>query len=154
VGLIASDGCLSKDCRHIALVSKDKEIIDHSQKILDAHHKVTTKMGGFQTEAFQLQFSDVALYDFLLAAGLTPAKSKTIPALDVPDAYYPDFLRGYFDGDGTVYGYRDIRWKNSYMYYSAFTGASPSFLDWLRAQNSRLALTIPQSLSRALGLFR
>jgi hypothetical protein len=86
-----------------------------------------------------LQFSDVSLYDFLQSIGLTPAKSKTIGELKVPDEFYADFLRGYFDGDGTVYAYWDKRWVNSLMYYCCYAGASMPLLEWLRVTNSRLA---------------
>ncbi len=102
-----------------------------------------------------MQFSNVAFYDFLSACGLTPAKSKTIGPLLIPDLYYPDFLRGYFDGDGTVYGYRDKRWRNSLVYYAGYTSASLPFMQWLQATNSRLALTTPGVIKpgiRALAL--
>ena len=137
-GLFASDGCLSKDGRHLFMVSKDEEIIAATQRITSKSAKPTIKSGQFGTTAYHFQFSDVALYDFFLEAGITPAKSKTIGVVSVPDLYYADFLRGYFDGDGTAYGYRDIRWKNSFMYYVGFVSASQEFLYWLQAQNRRL----------------
>lgn len=138
VGLFASDGCLINNGRHLNITSKDIEIIDHVQNILSMNVKVATKSGQFHTFAYHLQFSNVAFYDFLLAACLTPAKSKTIGALKIPHYYYGDFLRGYIDGDGTVYGFWDKRWKNSFMYYCEFISASPVFLKWLQQMNSNL----------------
>ena len=137
-GLIAADGCLVNDERHINITSKDEEIIRLAQNILDMDAKVTIKAGGYGSTALHLQFSNVALYDFLARCGLTPAKSKTIGPLLVPAPYYPDFLRGYFDGDGTVYGFWDRRWPNSLMYYTGYVSASPPFLEWLRTMNSNL----------------
>jgi len=95
-------------------------------------------MGQFNTQAYHFQFSNVALYDFMLTAGLTAAKSKTIGSVLIPDEFYIDFLLGYFDGDGTVYGFQDRRWPNSYMYYCGLVSASPQFLIWLQATNQRL----------------
>src|SRR5436305_454382 len=105
VGLIASDGCLVNNGRHLNLTSKDIELINHTQLILNMNVKFWLKRSMYGGEAYHLQFSNVALYDFLLATGLTPAKSKTLGKLNISDLYYPDFLRGYFDGDGTVYGF-------------------------------------------------
>jgi hypothetical protein len=137
-GLIASDGCLVNNGRHINITSKDIEIIDNVQTILGINVKVATKTGQFGTQAYHLQFSNVALYDFFLQCGITPAKSKTIGPIAVPDAYYADFLRGYFDGDGTIYGYWDTRWPKSLMYYTGYVSASPKFLIWLQHMNMRL----------------
>jgi intein/homing endonuclease len=126
-GLIASDGCLVNDNRHLNITSKDIEIINNVKNILNIDVKVSLKTSSYGGEAYNLQFSDVALYDFLLDMGLTPAKSFTMSKLGVPDEYYADFLRGYFDGDGTFYGYWDKRWKNSLMYYTEFSSASVNF---------------------------
>ena len=134
-GLFASDGCLANNGRHLIMTSKDIEIISSVAAITQNRAKPRLKTGQFGTQAYHFQFGDVALYDFLLNAGITPAKSKTIKRVAVPEYYYRDFLRGYFDGDGTVYGYKDLRWKNSFMYYSGFVSASYEFLLWLQASN-------------------
>ena len=146
LGLFASDGCLANNGRHLILTSKDYELIQYTQDILDVHTKVRLKTGQFDTQAYHFQYSDVALYDFMSTFGITPAKSKTIDKISVPDELYADFLRGYFDGDGTVYGYQDTRWPNSYMYYCEFISASPKFLLWLQSMNQRLTGASPGSI--------
>jgi len=140
VGLFASDGCLINNGRHLNITSKDWELIQTVMTILNKKVKVSVKKSNYGGSAFNLQFSDVALYDFLLKTGLTPAKSKTIRKLLIPPEMYRDFLRGYFDGDGTFYGYWDKRWPNSLMYYCALISASPIFLEWIQESNSILAL--------------
>lgn len=141
VGLIASDGCLLKDGRHIDITSKDIEIINNFQCILNKTRKIKTKLGQFKTPAYYLFFSDVALYDFLLKVGLTPNKSKTINELKIPEELFSDYLRGYFDGAGTVYGYWDPRWKSSFMYYCGFVSASLPYLQWLSSKITQHANT-------------
>ena len=150
VGLMASDGCLINDRRHLNITSKDLEIINTFRSILEIKAKVRMKTGGFKTEAYDLMFGDVALYDFLIEIGLTPAKSLTIGKLKIPNEFYADFLRGHFDGDGTVYGYRDTRWKSSYMYYVNFYGASLPFLQWMKENNQSL-LKIQKGAIRSNG---
>jgi len=140
VGLIASDGCLYKDQRHISLVSVDMEILTNFSKSLGKDFTISNYNTGHDVgaDAYRIQIGDVAYYDFLLGNGITPAKSKTIGKLLVPDDYYADFLRGEFDGDGSIWGYWDPRWRSSLMYYTQFTSASFVFLAWLQYQNSRL----------------
>ncbi|MHB1086956.1 MAG: LAGLIDADG family homing endonuclease [Minisyncoccota bacterium] len=63
-----------------------------------------------------------------------PNKSKVIGKIKVPSKYFFDFLRGVFDGDGSVYSYRDKRWPSSHMYYVSFASASPDFLAWIQRE--------------------
>jgi hypothetical protein len=146
VGLMASDGCLQKDGRHLDLTSVDTEQLKNFSLALGRELYIGTKLNGYGGIGYRIQLSDVALYDFLLEVGLTPNKSKTIGALSIPDIYYPDFLRGLFDGDGTIYGFWDKDWPNCLRYSVGFTSASHLFLQWLQTSNSRLAFTLPGTL--------
>lgn len=138
VGLLTADGCLSKDGRHISLTSTDKAQISLFKKCLGIKTKTAKKYSGSGDMAYCTQFGDVLLYRFLLGIGLTPAKSKTLESVAVPDVYFMDFARGYFDGDGCSYSYYDPVFKNSYRFYISFTSASPIFVDWFRAKITRL----------------
>lgn len=108
IGLITTDGCLSKDGRHIDLTSKDLEQIENFSKILGLKNKVGLKMNGYSSrQYYRIQFGDVKFYQFLLRIGLTPHKSKTLNSLTVPNKYFRDFLRGLLDGDGHIRTYWD-----------------------------------------------
>jgi intein/homing endonuclease len=137
-GLLASDGCLSNDGRHINITSTDIQLLETAKKLLRLTCSVGKKKNGFGGYGYYIQFSNVSLYDFFYSAGITPAKSKTILRVNLPDEFYKDFLRGLFDGDGTVYGFQDKRWKNSFMYYTEFASASTEFLKWLQNKNMEL----------------
>ncbi|MDP2630473.1 MAG: hypothetical protein Q8P56_03635 [Candidatus Uhrbacteria bacterium] len=104
---------------------KIKEQLKNFMKCIGVTHKISQKKSGY-TKKLQtrVQFSDVLFYRFLVDAGLTPAKSKTIGSLVIPQKYFFDFLRGEFDGDGCFYSYFDPRWKSSFMYYLVFTTSS------------------------------
>jgi|SRR3989344_4011352 len=134
IGLLATDGCLSKDGRHIDFTSNDKEQLLNFLKCLritDA--KITEKHSGSSINiGLRVQFSDVNFYRFLVSIGLMPKKSKIINEVQIPDQYFFDFLRGHFDGDGSFYSYWDPRWKSSYMFYTSFTSASENHIKWLR----------------------
>lgn len=50
------------------------------------------------------------------------------------EEHFVDFLRGYFDGDGTSFSYYDPTFEKSFRFYISFASASPKYIDWLRAQ--------------------
>lgn len=153
VGLMTSDGCLQSDCRHLDLTSVDIEQLENFSEAIGRKLPISPKQNNSQTDAFRVQFSDVAYYDFLIEAGLTPRKSHTISNLNIPDEYYPHFLRGLFDGDGTTYGYYDKRWKNSFMYYLGFTSASENFLKYISEKNTAIFKTSIKNLGKSKGTY-
>src|SRR3989338_4875010 len=133
IGLIASDGNLSPNGRHVTFVSKEIEQINNFLTCLKISVKIGKTFSGYHDMwAHRIQFGDVLFYRFLQSIGLSPAKSKTIGVLKIPDEYFFDFLRGVFDGDGSTYSYWDKRWKSSFMFYLGFASASKVFTDWLR----------------------
>lgn len=132
VGLIATDGNLSKDGRHIDLTSKDLSQIENFLIAINNNYKIGMKSSGYsKKKCYFTQFSNVKLYRFFLKIGLTPAKSKTMGVLKIPNRFFADFLRGSLDGDGYTYSYYDRRWKNSFQLYTGFVSASRKHLEWL-----------------------
>ncbi|MBM3272668.1 hypothetical protein FJY94_05370 [Candidatus Kaiserbacteria bacterium] len=132
IGLLTADGCLSKDGRHIDLTSVDIEQALLYKKCLGIDTKISTKHSSAGNRAHCVQFSDVLFYQFLMGIGLSPAKSKTLTSVSVPGEYFRDFLRGYFDGDGSSYSYQDPVFPNSFRFCISFTSASPRFVSWLQ----------------------
>lgn len=141
IGLLVTDGNLSKDGRHLNFTSKDKDLIKTFAKCLDLNNKIGEKTSGFtgRKDCFNIQFGDINFYNWCLNIGLTPNKSKTLKDLKIPDKYFFNFLRGCFDGDGSIYAYWDPRWHSSYMFYIQFCSASPDFIRWLKERIDRLS---------------
>lgn len=139
LGLLATDGCLSSNGRHIDLTSKDVEQLENFKKCFELSAPISYKKSGYTGKlTTRIQFSDVSLYRFLESVGFTPAKTKTMGTLSVPDVYFFDFLRGHHDGDGCFYSYWDPRWKASFMFYLTFVSASKTHVDWLQQSIERL----------------
>ncbi|CAN5702984.1 hypothetical protein BH11PAT2_BH11PAT2_05670 [soil metagenome] len=132
IGLIASDGNLSPDGRHISLTSKDYEIVSTAKSILGLKSTIGRKSrGGSQDKKYYvLQFSNVRFYRFLLSIGLTPAKSRTIAKIDVPTIQFADFLRGCIDGDGSIGAYSHPE-SSKPQIRLRLCSASPAFLHWV-----------------------
>lgn len=136
IGLIVTDGNLSKDGRHIIFTSKDLELINNFQKGLKINFDIKKKNSGSNPKKIYnyIQISDVNFYRFLLKIGLMPFKSKILHKILVPKKYFFDFLRGCFDGDGSFYSYWDKRWRSSYMFYTSFASASYKHVLWLQKE--------------------
>ena len=137
IGLLVADGCLSKDGRHIDFTSKDDALVNLFQECLGISIKTSKKYSGAGNLSYHAQFSDVLFYKFLLNIGLSPAKSLTLGAVEIPDKYFIDYLRGYFDGDGSSYSYFDPKFKKSFRFYISFTSGSRTYIDWFRAELHR-----------------
>jgi hypothetical protein len=132
VGLITADGCLSSDGRHINFTSTDLAQVLLFKQCLGLVTKTSTKHSGTGSMAYYTQFGDVLFYEFLLDIGLFPAKSNTLGAVDIPEEYFSDFTRGYFDGDGSSYLYFDPKFQKSFRFYVSFTSGSKKYLSWFR----------------------
>lgn len=140
IGLIVTDGNLSKDGRHIELTSKDRDQIETFSKILNLNNKIGSKKSGYNPNGvyYRIQFGNVKLYRFLIKIGLTPNKTKTIGQIKIPDKFFADFLRGHLDGDGYTTAFWDSVFKNSFRFYTGFVAASEPHLKWIRDQIKRL----------------
>ncbi len=102
VGLVATDGCLGRDGRHVNITSADKRYLTQIRDRLQLSCVVSSKLGGGGNRAYQLQIGSKDLYGQLTDIGLTPRKSLTIGPLKVPDRHFADFVRGVIDGDGNI----------------------------------------------------
>ncbi|MEK6226326.1 MAG: LAGLIDADG family homing endonuclease [Chloroflexota bacterium] len=140
VGLLATDGCLSSDRRHIILTSRDRQLVETFLVCLGRPIKYTVGRTRRGKRAYYAQFSDVTFYDWLLTRGLTPRKSLTLGAIDVPDAYLIPLVRGLLDGDGSVCVFRNKPTRAKYPDYEYerlwvfFLSASRAHIDWLHAR--------------------
>jgi len=133
IGLLTTDGCLSKDGRHIDFTSNDIDLIETFKSCLKLNNKICLKRCGEGNRVCnRVQFGDVVFYRFLLCVGLMPNKTKKLGKLNIPDRYFFDFLRGVLDGDGYVQVYQDSVYPNSQRLYTRFACASLKHLLWLR----------------------
>lgn len=135
LGLIASDGNLSPDGRHINFTTKDLELAENFRIALKLENRIGRKGRGYSKEKnyYVVQFGDVNFYRFLLKLGLTPKKSKTIGPLNIESNFFYDFLRGCFDGDGNINEFKHPESKQLQLQVR-FYSASKKFVHWL--QNS------------------
>ncbi len=135
IGLIVTDGNLSKDGRHIVFVSKDISLVELFKKCLNLKNHISTKTSGYSNKKgkyYYVQFGNINFYRNLISIGLCANKSKRIGQLRIPKNYLADFLRGHLDGDGTIRAYTDYVFPNSRRLYVNFMSASKKHITWLQ----------------------
>jgi len=147
VGLTATDGCLATGSRAITFKSADRQLVETYRELLGRSNTIgaeRTRAGGI---VYRLHFKDTRLYGWLASIGLTPRKSLTLGAIDVPDEFLAPLVRGLLDGDGSISNAiwkADTTRRTGYFYEwfrTRFVSASPSHLEWLKDRlRNRLSL--------------
>ena len=137
--MIATDGNLGRDGRHLTVTSKDLDLPEAIRNCLGVRPAIRYYRNGPERFCYRLQWSDRTRHAWLSAIGLTPAKSLTLNRLAIPESYFADFFRGRIDGDGSILTYVDryntVK-KPTCVYtrlYPSLVSASPQFLHWIRA---------------------
>lgn len=115
-GLIAADGAIveykpNKFQMTISLQSRDKSILELMKESTKADVPVREYAQSYRLENGtifkQARFvtGNQTFCAHLINHGITPNKSKTLIDLipEVNQEFIPDFIRGYFDGDGSIY---------------------------------------------------
>lgn len=139
VGLIATDGCLSKDGKTVVQTSKDRQLLEVFRNCIGSQAPI-----AWNQRAYRVQVSDVGLYMWLETLGLTPRKSLTLGSVKVPDRLFFDFARGLLDGDGSILTPVVVPNPRRYpdrLYQQLrvlFHSASEAHLTWLQAELKRL----------------
>lgn len=136
IGFIATDGSLSKDARHISLVSKDRDLLVDIRDALNLENKIGLKSRGGKSDKkiySVLQIGDKRFYNFLLSIGLIPRKSLILGSLEIPNRYFADFLRGVIDGDGNINTWIHPSNGNRQWALRIFSAAS-DFTCWLKTR--------------------
>ena len=110
LGYIVADGCIcvSKNRRHpfsLNITSKDKSHLHNIKAALHSEHRIGEKKNWQGDISFQIQIRNPVLTQDLMHRGILPRKTYHLDPIQVPDEYFRDFIRGFFDGDGTVYQY-------------------------------------------------
>jgi len=140
VGLIATDGCLCTDGRHIDITSKDDRFLRKIKRKVGISNKIGVKYNGRKQKSFHFQIGNKNFYEFLVSIGLSQNKSLTLGALAIPNQYFVDFLRGVIDGDGCM-----RRWlhasNNKEQWSLRIYSGSEKFIEWLNNITKELLKT-------------
>lgn len=105
LGLIITDGCITPAPKgrtySVHLAMNDKSLLEKVRKAMESEHKIVSSKQ--QKGLYLFNFAREQISKDLIRLGVTPRKSLTVKFPDVPDEYLRHFIRGVFDGDGSVY---------------------------------------------------
>ena len=110
----------------------DKKLLEEIKKVIKSEHKISIRIGGRnESTLYRLQIGSIEMCDDLRKLGLRERKTKNLVVPNVPDKYFADFVRGYFDGDGNVWiGFLNKkRSRPSLALKTMFTSCSSGFLN-------------------------
>ena len=115
LGLLYADGNISKNTIQIRLQERDKHILEDINKLLgsnrelrfiDYHNKYTSH-GLNRQDQYGLEIVNKYMSTRLKELGVVERKSLILEYPDwLPDELFKHFIRGYMDGDGTIYNTR------------------------------------------------
>jgi len=138
LGYIYADGCIivtrsiNDYVKYFVLdiYSKDYDLINSVCSSMKCTYKLRNRQFnrcGKTYVGFSVSISNLYLCKRLISLGVVERKSLIVefPTF-IPDEFMPDFIRGYFDGDGSVSVY-----PLKYAIESSFTTGSRKFADGL-----------------------
>lgn len=99
LGFIYADGCVKKTALMIELNNVDIKLLNEIKHKLEYTGELKDRP---KTRSTRLVMKSCILTDDLKELGVFENKSKTIRMPNVPEEYVKDFIRGVFDGDGSI----------------------------------------------------
>ena len=107
LGFFAADGYITsprQGGRFWSIQITDEELLHSIQQAVGSEHKISCRRGvGNEKDLFRLQIGSVEMVGDLNSLGFRERKTNNLAVPHVPQKYLPDFVRGYFDGDGNVW---------------------------------------------------
>lgn len=148
LGFWFADGYMRKEKSYrITISGNDKEILIKIKDVMSSGHPIRFTDKKKEVCHF-VSFCSKKLFNDLTNLGGFRKKSTTITFPYVPKKLLPDFIRGYFDGDGSVFFVNYIRTKDkrpTKELRSNFTSGSIDFLKSLMfILNKEIGLPIKQ----------
>ena len=111
LGIMLTDGYVDKDYYSFELCLKDKEHIEKFKNFLQSKHKISKKKIRINNKiciAWRISIKDYKICEDLKKLNCTNNKSFDVRLPVIDDKYYPDLIRGVFDGDGSVSSNKNI----------------------------------------------
>lgn len=119
LGVLYADGNLTEKTKEVRLGLIDKE---HIEKFKNAIGATKHKIGKVEDVRFNslstyyyLGVKSQLMYESLTKLGCIPNKSLVLSSIpDIPDELVSHFIRGYFDGDGSIHKANIKQWRVSF----------------------------------------
>ena len=147
LGFFSADGYITVNKRggqFWCIQITDKKLLEQIRKAIGSEHKISARPRNRNESAlYRLQIGSIEMCDDLRKLGFSERKTKSLAVLNVPDKYFADFARGYFDGDGSVWvGFvHKERITKLLAIRTIFTSCSKGFLEILKSKLEKNKIT-------------
>lgn len=128
LGIIITDGNVATNNGCISISMKECDHLKKIKKMLNSEHPVKYDKAK---DIYYFGFTRKKMSDKLFELGITNNKSLKVEFPDVPDQFLSHFIRGVFDGDGSVFF--EPRSKD-YPLRVSFTSGSKAFMTILEGK--------------------
>lgn len=122
LGFISADGCIENNSDY-SICQAEKEPLEKIKQIIEydkpIEKRIQKSYGNNDREIYRLRVSCVKHVNFFKSYGIIKKKSLTLKFPPIPDNYFWDFVRGNFDGDGSIYlikNYPRIKFSGSVFF--------------------------------------
>lgn len=141
LGFFAADGTIGKNtnCMALLIQSRDVEILDYYKKAFNYQGKYYLYPAKTKTHQDRLKIciNSPINKDNLISLGFPPNKTYemfTTPDKIMDESLYRHFIRGYFDGDGSII----LKTKNSRVTKFKITSTNIEFLEFCKKELEKL----------------
>lgn len=103
LGFLMADGCVKKDLKHVSVTLAETEPLKKFLKCIQSNqkfHKYVSKQGYVY---YSLHITSSKMAKDLNKHGCTPRKTHVLQFPKLDKFLIRHFIRGYFDGDGSIY---------------------------------------------------
>jgi hypothetical protein len=137
LGVIYTDGNIchtqaphaKKSYLRLSVAQKEPELLEKVLLLMDSNHTIKKRIvkEGFKSnEIHYFDIQNEILCSGLIKLGVTPKKSLTVKFPNIPEPFIRHFIRGCWDGDGSI-----SKASDSNSYRASFVSGSYDFIFYL-----------------------
>ena len=128
LGFLYADGCVHSNSNEISITLKDRDHLEKFRKAIKSNNKIGESIDrrfSSLPKIYHFSIKDKQLKSDLIKWGCVPNKSLTLTKIpNIPRDFVSHFIRGYFDGDGSLH------WLNGTKNFRiSFVGTAPFLKD-------------------------
>jgi len=114
LGFICADGNIKKTNDKVSLISKDLEVIEGFKESINSGHKISKretfdKRTNKTYTGYSIQIGNEIFTNHIINLGVTSNKTDVLEFPDIDEKFYPYFIAGLFDGDGSISYYNKTK---------------------------------------------
>lgn len=107
MGFICADGYISKK-NYLKITLKDLEVLEKFVRDIETTYPIRTytyidKRTGNSHVEYEVQITNRKFTSYIITHGVTHDKTNVLNFPNINEEYYPSFIAGLIDGDGSVY---------------------------------------------------